>query len=275
MINNFVALDFETSFGHIPCSIGIVEFINGEIVNSYYRLIKPIELKFSEINSRINGIKLEDVINEHEFKDIWCEIEHYINNRVIVCHNSTFDLNVLTKTLKYYDIIEPKYTSFCTLDISRKTYDFESYKLSFLAEHFNIPQSNYHNALEDALVCGKIFYLIYESYIKNENKSTNNNSKTIRSVNNIVEKTYIKWNKTNVLNGKKVVVSGIFNSFTRESIKLAIIDNGGIVVNSISKSTHLLISGLNMGPSKKQKALEYNITILDENDFIALILDIV
>ena len=53
--NNFIAIDFEMSYGHIPCSIGIVEFIEGKVVSKYYSLIKPIELKFSPINSRIIG----------------------------------------------------------------------------------------------------------------------------------------------------------------------------------------------------------------------------
>ena len=44
--NNFVAIDFEMSYGHIPCSIGIVEFIDGDVFSEYYSLIKPIELKF-------------------------------------------------------------------------------------------------------------------------------------------------------------------------------------------------------------------------------------
>ncbi len=44
MINNFVAFDFETANGKNPCSIGIVEFENGKVINEYYSLIKPKEL---------------------------------------------------------------------------------------------------------------------------------------------------------------------------------------------------------------------------------------
>jgi len=39
MINNFVAFDFEAKNGKNPCSIGIVEFENGEVINEYYSLI--------------------------------------------------------------------------------------------------------------------------------------------------------------------------------------------------------------------------------------------
>ena len=86
MLDSFIALDFETSFGHIPCSIGIVEFKNGEPISEYYSLIKPINLKFNPINSRINGIYLEDVQNEREFCEIWNEIERFFHNQNIIAH---------------------------------------------------------------------------------------------------------------------------------------------------------------------------------------------
>ena len=116
---NFIAIDFEMSYGHIPCSIGIVEFIEGKVVSKYYSLIKPIELKFSPINSRINGIKLEDVENEREFNEIWSDIKHYFDNRNIVAHNTSTDISVLEKTLKYYNLPSPNYNIFCTLKISK------------------------------------------------------------------------------------------------------------------------------------------------------------
>lgn len=164
MKDNFIAIDFETSYGHIPCSIGIMEFVDGEIVNEYYSLIKPINLKFNPFNSSINGIFLEDVLYEREFDEIWPEIEHFFIDRVIVAHNISTDINVLEKTLDYYRIHKPNYNVYCTLEISRCLLDLDNHKLSTLAKHFRITQNNYHNALEDAFVCGKIFLELFDSY---------------------------------------------------------------------------------------------------------------
>ena len=47
MIENYVAFDFETASGKNPCSIGIVEFNNGEVINEYYSLINPKIEKFN------------------------------------------------------------------------------------------------------------------------------------------------------------------------------------------------------------------------------------
>ena len=42
MIENYVAFDFETASGKNPCSIGIIEFQNGKIVNEP---VVPYDLK--------------------------------------------------------------------------------------------------------------------------------------------------------------------------------------------------------------------------------------
>lgn len=282
MKNNFVAIDFETSYGHIPCSIGIVEFIDGEVTDEYYSLIKPIDLKFNPINSRINGIDLEDVFNEKEFDEIWEEIEHFFIDRVVISHNSSFDISVLEKTLDYYKIHKPNYNSYCTLSISQSILEIENYKLSSLAKYFNIKQVDYHNALEDAYVCGKVFYELFDRYkelkvkTKSNNESSssikNNYSQYLRRIDNqkIIGNPFI-WKSSNKLSGKTFVVSGVFEKFSRDDLKRAIEDNGGKVGSSISAKTDYVVAGENMGPAKLEKANKLNIPIISETDFINLI----
>ncbi|RDI56227.1 DNA polymerase-3 subunit epsilon [Flavobacterium glaciei] len=282
MKNNFVAIDFETSYGHIPCSIGIVEFIDGKVVNEFYSLIKPIDLKFNPINSRINGIHLEDVFNEREFDQIWDEIEHFFVDRVIIAHNSSTDITVLEKTLNHYRIHKPNFDSYCTLNIAKSVLDIENYKLSTLAKYFNIKQEDYHNALEDAFVCGKIFIEMFDDF-NNKVSRPLNSIKSLRSevrnykqylqINDnskIIKKSYV-WNATDKLLGKTFVVSGVFEKFSRDDLKKAIEDNGGKVGSSISAKTDYVIAGDNMGPAKLDKANKLNISIISEDDFINLI----
>ena len=52
---------------------------------------------------------------------------------------------------------------------------------------------------------------------------------------------------------------------------MAIEDNGGKVGSSISAKTDYVVVGDNMGPAKLDKANKLNISILSEEDFIALI----
>jgi len=51
---------------------------------------------------------------------------------------------------------------------------------------------------------------------------------------------------SNVLNGAKIVVSGVFTRFSREELKKCIEDNGGINVSAISKATNFVIVGDSM-----------------------------
>ena len=78
-------------------------------------------------------------------------------------------------------------------------------------------------------------------------------------------------NQTNKLDGKVFVVSGVFHQMSRNELKKAIEDNGGKVSSSISKKTDFVIAGDNMGPSKKTKAEDLDVTIISEDDFIEMI----
>jgi DNA ligase (NAD+) len=77
--------------------------------------------------------------------------------------------------------------------------------------------------------------------------------------------------QTNKLEGKIFVVSGVFESLSRDELKKLIEDNGGKVSSSISSKTTFIIAGDNMGPSKKEKADKLNISIIDEYKFLQIL----
>lgn len=77
--------------------------------------------------------------------------------------------------------------------------------------------------------------------------------------------------KSTILNNKKIVISGAFLNVSREDLKKIIEQNGGKNSSSVSKSTDLLIAGENMGPSKLEKAKNFKIKIINEDDFLKLI----
>jgi len=77
--------------------------------------------------------------------------------------------------------------------------------------------------------------------------------------------------KTNILQEKTFVVSGVFAHFERNDLKKSIEDNGGKVVSSISKKTDFVVAGENMGPSKREKAEDLGIPIISETDYLKMI----
>ena len=74
---------------------------------------------------------------------------------------------------------------------------------------------------------------------------------------------------SNKLYGMSIVVSGVFERYSRLELKKIIEDNGGKNVSSISKNTTFVLTGDNMGPSKKQKAQDLGIPLLNEEEFLA------
>ena len=74
-----------------------------------------------------------------------------------------------------------------------------------------------------------------------------------------------------ILDCKILVVSGTFETFSRDEIKELIERNGGKVGSSVSSKTDYLIAGANMGPAKLKTASNLGVTMISENEFIKLI----
>ncbi len=77
--------------------------------------------------------------------------------------------------------------------------------------------------------------------------------------------------RTELLAGKSIVISGVFNLHSRDEYKEMIERNGGKNVGSISKKTDFVLAGANMGPSKLEKAQKLGIPIVDEEAFLAML----
>jgi DNA ligase (NAD+) len=75
-------------------------------------------------------------------------------------------------------------------------------------------------------------------------------------------------NQTELLKGQTFVVSGVFETISRNDLKKLIEDNGGKVASSISSKTTFLVAGDNMGPSKKTKAETLGVPIISEQEFL-------
>ncbi len=70
------------------------------------------------------------------------------------------------------------------------------------------------------------------------------------------------------LEGQSIVVSGVFSKFSRDELKKIIEQHGGKNIASISKKTTFVLAGENVGPSKKEKAINLGIPIISEESFI-------
>lgn len=78
-------------------------------------------------------------------------------------------------------------------------------------------------------------------------------------------------NQTDKLKGLTIVVSGVFETVSRNELKKIIESNGGKVGSSISSKTAYLVAGDKMGPSKRTKAESLNVPIVTEGEFLEMV----
>ena len=163
---DFTAIDFETASSERTsvCSLGWCVVENGVITERKEILIKPDPFKFNEYNTKINGITPEMVWDKPTFDKYWDMLRPYIENRMVIAHNASFDIHVLCSTLEHFGIEIPAFDYMCTVQLSQKAYpELPSHKLNNLAEALGIV-FNHHRAYDDAYACAAAFLHIAEDY---------------------------------------------------------------------------------------------------------------
>lgn len=73
------------------------------------------------------------------------------------------------------------------------------------------------------------------------------------------------------LTGKTFLISGVFETYSRDELKEMIEQNGGKMLSGMSAKLNYLVAGDNMGPSKLEKANKLNIPIITDTDLLKML----
>ena len=96
---DFTAIDFETanSSSGSACAVGLARVRDGRVVETAGWLIKPPpgHDRFFDVNTRIHGIREEDVAGAKTWSDQLGDLMAFAGTDVLVAHNAGFDMNVL------------------------------------------------------------------------------------------------------------------------------------------------------------------------------------
>ncbi len=166
-MKDFVAIDFETAHFEQSsiCSMGIVIVKDGELVDNFYSLVRPMPNYYNEKCSSVNGLGYNDTNNAEECPEVWAEAQRkiheyfpYIEDGEVpfVAHNKAFDENCLKAVFRAYDIAYPGYEFDCTLLKSRQVWPEGHHNLDIIAGYCGYDLENHHHALADAEACAWI-----------------------------------------------------------------------------------------------------------------------
>lgn len=157
---DFTAIDFETanSSSASACSVGLVKVRDGKVVDQAYWLIRPPagHDEFWEWNTRIHGLVAEDVAAAALWTEQLPDLVAFADGDILVAHNAGFDMGVISGACAATLVETPAFEYACSLQVARKTYHLDSYRLPSAAMAAGFEDFQHHNALADAEACAAI-----------------------------------------------------------------------------------------------------------------------
>ena len=97
------------------------------------------EQSFDWFNTKLTGIDARTVAGAPTFPELWKKIEPILSSGVLVAHNASFDMGVLKKCLKDYNIQWKSTVPYCcTVQIGRRVLPDISHKLNTVCDYYGI-----------------------------------------------------------------------------------------------------------------------------------------
>ncbi|MBQ2290855.1 MAG: 3'-5' exoribonuclease [Paludibacteraceae bacterium] len=307
---NFVAFDIETATAKRSsiCQIGITEVINGVLQEPKSWLIQPESNLYDSMNIWIHGITPEDTKDSPSFPEVWNEVYQYLKGKIVVAHNTSFDMYALRDAFNNYNMEYPTFDYFCTLRIARYIIKgCYSYSLNVVLDYMNIEFEGHHRADCDSLGCAKLLLKcleidgstlddLEEKYAFHRGKFDKDlfiphlaldkydpDSSYKRFIKNI-QVDDSTADPSNYFYGKTVCFTGTCQYGVRKELLLKVAQVGGIPTDSVTAKTDILVvgqqdyrvvgeDGMSNKQEKAYKMLKAgkDIEILSETEFLTRI----
>lgn len=283
--SSFVGIDFETLYAQrvSACSVGMVKYRDGEIVDRYYTLIKPpfdYPEKCGCALTWIHGFTESMLENERTFAEILPEMEAFVEGLPLVSHNACVERACIRDCVAYYGI-----STSLDYDNIIDTYPLSkrverqlgiviegsgTHSLDIVCRRFNVKVMSHHNALDDAEMCGNLL-LVFSEILNGADIQPNLEAKTSAgpkiNPEDKVQRSDLDEINDNPFKNKVVVLTGFAKCDSQQYAHI-LNELGAIVKESVTKKTNILITGYNAGPSKIQKAKELGALIMSEEEFL-------
>ena len=304
---DFVAIDLETATWEKSsiCEIGIAIVKDSVITETRSWLVKPYGNIYDSFNIDIHGITPEMTKNAPSFKQVWKEVEPYLDGQVVVAHNTAFDMYALKYAFEENNMPYPSFQHYCSYRVAKYCFkDTYSYSLPILCEAMGIEFTHHHRAEVDAIGCAEVFIKSLElsgvtsydelqrryefkcGYFSPDHFEGQRSVKKSSSSKPI--SVYVgdpdKADPNSYFYGKCVCFTGASRWADRSTLLQSIADIGGYPQKGVNKSTDILVVGQQdyrrvgeEGMSSKQvKAMQLkdagqDIEIMPESQFLSML----
>ena len=163
--NTYVVFDFETTGfnaggGDSIIEVGAVKIKNGEIIDTYDKLINPGK-KLEEHIVRLTHITDEMLSDCPSEEEVIKDFIKWTGDLPMVAHNAKFDASFLVMAYQKYNLGEYQNPLIDTLQLSRAIdTGYSRHSLSALVKRYDIEfdEEGHHRADYDALATAKIFH---------------------------------------------------------------------------------------------------------------------
>ena len=158
MAERYIAFDVETPnrANDRMSAIGVAVVENGLVVEEFSTLVNP-EAGFDWFNIQLTGITPEAAEQAPAFPELWQTLRPIFSSGLLVAHNAPFDMGVLAKCLRDYDIPWRRWADYaCTVQMGRRRYpNLPNHRLDTLCAYLDIPL-DHHRAGSDSRACAEL-----------------------------------------------------------------------------------------------------------------------
>lgn len=173
----YVIVDVETTGGSAAGGHRITEIAallvgtDGVVLDEWTTLVNP-ERPIPAFITRLTNISWEMVKDAPRFAEVADDLARFLDGRVFVAHNASFDWQVISHELTRARGTAPSGRVLCTMRLARKVVpEVPSRSLDALAYYFGIDNEARHRAYGDARVTARLFGRLMERVAEREIES--------------------------------------------------------------------------------------------------------
>ena len=283
IISDYCVLDIETTglsaYYDEVIEIGILKVRDNQIVEQYSQLIEP-DYEIDSFITKLTGITNEMVAGMPKIRDVKDDVLTFIENDVILGHNTSFDIRFLNAA--FGNAIDNLYMD--TMQFARKVYpELEHHRLSDLTAYLNL-SNNEHRSIADCIATKELYDAV-KATMREKGLTIEDlwaySSKGGKGIDiSTINPTVVSINEDSFFYGRHVVFTGKLEKMLRKNAMQIVVNLGGILDNNVVAKTNCLILGNNdynailhgeksskHKKAEKLKATGQDIEIIDEYTF--------